>query len=149
MKKLFIQTIYKCILSVGKHFILNLIRSYLGKLFTFLFNEYPILYRVTDYLFTILDGFHTYLYTIVFKLHYNFKNNLPILYSITVYIYSEYLEIVKGNLSRNTGVIIGLYVVWDPTYSNILLFALLLLNVFFKKYLVKDIWLKDNFPLLY
>ena len=59
-----------------------------------------------------------YIFSIGFKLHNKFKNNFPILYSITVYIYSEYLAIINGNLSRNK-VIIGLYVIFN--YSNMYL----------------------------
>jgi len=128
---------------------LNLIRSYLGKLFTFLFKKYPGLYKGMDYFCTNLAVFNVYLYSTVFKLHNRFKNNFTILYSITVYIYSEYLGIVNGNLSRNIGVIISLYVLYDPTYSNILLFAVLLLSVLFKEHLIKEVWIRSNYPILY
>ena len=128
---------------------LKLIRSYLGKLFTFLFNEYPCLYKSMDYFCTILDVFNVYLYSTVFKLHSKFKNNFPILYSLTVYIYSEYIAIINGNLSRNTGVIISLYVLFDLNKCNILLFTVLLLNVLFKQYLIKEVWIKRNYPILY
>ena len=139
MKTFFILKIHKLILSVGKHFMLKLIRSYLGKLFTFLFNKYPFFYKSMDYFCTILAVFNVYLYSTVFKLHNKFKNNFPILYSSTVYIYSEYLAIVNGNLSRNTGVIISLYVLFALNKSNILLFTVLLLSVLFKQHLIKEV----------
>jgi hypothetical protein len=91
MKTLFTQKIYTFISSVGKHFMLNQIQFYLVKLFTYLLNRYPFLYKATDYLFTTFTIFNLYLYSIVLKLHDRFKNKYPISYSIFIYIYSEYL----------------------------------------------------------
>jgi hypothetical protein len=139
MKTIFTQTIYKLTLSICKHFMLQLIRSYLGKLFTFLFNEYPCLYKSMDYFCTILAVFNVYLYSTVFNLHNKFKNNFPVIYSITVYIYSEYLAIIIGNLSIHTGVIISLYVFFDLNKSNILLFTVLLSSVMVKQHLIKEV----------
>src|SRR4051812_38841336 len=97
----------------GKQMILNQIQSYLGKLCTFLFNKYPGLYKAMDYFFTTLSVFNLYFYSIVFKLHDRFKNNYPIFYNILLYFYSEYLSILKGNLSRNMGYVISFYVLYD------------------------------------
>jgi len=128
---------------------LNQIQLYLTRKCTILFNKYPALYKVMDYFFTILATFYSYLYSIGFKLHNKFKNNFPILYSITLYIKSEYLAIINGDLSRNMEVIIGLYVVFYYTNFNLILYSLLILNVLLKKHLIKDTWLKENFPILY
>jgi hypothetical protein len=102
-----------------------------------------------DYFFTILAVFNVYLYSTIFKLHDEFKNNFPIFYSIAVYIYSEYLAIVKGNLSSNIAYIISFYVLFDLSYSNIILFMLLLLNTWFKQFLTENLWIKINCPILY
>ena len=102
-----------------------------------------------DYFFTILPTFYSYLYSIGFKLHNKFENNFPILYSITLYIKSEYLGIINGDLSRNMQVIIGLYVVFYYTNFNLLLYSLLILNALLKKHLIKDRWVEENFPILY
>jgi len=128
---------------------LNQIQLYLTRICTILFNQYPALYKVMDYFFTILATFYSYLYSIGFKLHNKFKNNFPILYSITLYIKSEYLAIINGDLSRNMEVIIGLYVVFYYTNFNLILYSLLILNALLKKHLIKDTWLKENFPILY
>jgi len=127
----------------------NLVKYYLSKLFTFLFNEYPALYKVMDYFFTILATFYSYLYIIGFKLHNVFKNKFPFLYSITLYIYSEYFAIINGDISRNMEVIIGLCVVFYYSNFNLILYSLLILNALLKKHLIKDTWLKENFPILY
>lgn len=111
---------------------------YIGKQFTFLLNKYPCLYRAMDYLFTTLSIFNLYFYIIVFKLHDRFKNKCSIIYNIILYLYCEYLAIMKGDISRNIGFIISLYVLYDLNNSNILLFTLLLLNSYFKEYLTKD-----------
>jgi len=129
--------------------ILNLIKSYLGKLFTFLFNKYPGLYKAMDYFFTTLSVFNLYFYSIVFKLHDRFKNNYPIFYNILLYFYSEYLSILKGNLSRNMGYFISFYVLYDINNTNLTIFTLLLLNSFVKEYLTKDTWIKINYPILH
>lgn len=92
-----------------------------------------------NYLFTTLAVFNVFFYSTVVKLHNKFKDKFPILYSSTVYIYSEYLAILNGNLSRNTGVIISLYVLFDLNKSNILLFTVLLLSVLFKQNLIKEV----------
>lgn len=144
-----LTTIYKLFLLICKHLILDQIQSYLTKLFTRYLKEYPCLYKVINYLFTILDVFNVYLYTTVFKLHDKFKYNFPILNSITVYIYIEFLGIVKGDLSRNIGVIISLCVLFDLNEINILLYTVLLLNVLFKQYLLKQVGIKINYPILY
>jgi len=149
MNTLLLQKIYKFISSVGLHWMLNQIQLYLTRKCTILFNKYPALYKVMDYFFTILATFYSYLYSIGFKLHNKFKNNFPILYSITLYIKSEYLAIINGDLSRNMEVIIGLYVVFYYTNFNLILYSLLILNVLLKKHLIKDTWLKENFPILY
>jgi hypothetical protein len=128
---------------------LNQIQLCLTRLSFFLLNKYPALYKVIDYLFTILATFYSYLYSIGFKLHNKFKNNFPILYSITLYIYSEYLAIINGDLSRNMEIMIGLYVVFNFSYFNLILYSLLILNAFLKKHLIKDKWLKENFPNFY
>ena len=128
---------------------LNQIQLYLTRQCTILFNKYPSLYKVMDYFFTILAVFNVYLYITVFKLHNKFKDNFPILYSITVYIYIEYLGIVKGDLSKHIGVIISLYVLFDLNKINILLFTLLLLNTWCKQLLIKDKWIRTNYPILH
>jgi hypothetical protein len=128
MKNIFLQTIYKIISSVGKHFMLNKILLYLTRICSILFNKYPALYKVMDYFFTNLATFYSYLYSVGFKFHNKVKNNFPILYTITVYIYSEYFAIINGDLSRYMKVIIGLYVVFDCSKINIILYSLLILN---------------------
>lgn len=128
---------------------LNQIQIYLGKLFTILLNKYPLSYKAMDYIFTILAVFHSYLYIIGYMLHNRFKNNFPIIYSITVYIYSEYLFIINGNISSNIRVIISLYVLCDLSWRNILLFGVLLLNNTFKQHLIKEVWIRSNYPISY
>ena len=91
-----------------------------------------------DYFFTTLSVFNLYFYSIVFKLHDRFKNNYPIFYNILLYFYSEYLSILKGNLSRNMGYFISFYVLYDINNTNLTIFTLLLLNSFVKEYLTKD-----------
>jgi len=139
----------KFILSVGKHIILNQIRFFLGKVFTFLFNKYPGLYKVMDCFLSILDTLYSYIYSRGFKLHNKFKNNFPILYSITLYIYTEYLAIINGDLSRNMEIIIGLSVIFYYSNINFILYSLLILNALLKKHLIKYTWLKENYPILY
>lgn len=99
-----------------------------------------------NYAYTILDR---YLCIIGRELHNKFKNRFPLLYSFTFYIYSEYLYIINGDLSRNMEFIIGLYVVFYYSHSNIILYVLLLVNALLKKHLIKDTWLKENFPTFY
>ena len=102
-----------------------------------------------DEFFTILATFYSYLYSVAFMFQNKFKKNIPILYSITVYIYSEYLSIVNGDLSRNMKVIIGLSVLFDSRKINLILYSLLILMGVLKKYLIKNTWLKYNYPILY
>ena len=138
MKTFLLRTIYKYITSVAKRFILNLITSHLAKLFTFLVNKYPFLYKFIHYIFTNLAVFKVYLYTIVFKLITKYKDRFPIIYSFIVYIYSEYLGIVKGDLSKNIGIIISLHVLFNSSNNNISLFTLLLLNTWCKQLLIEN-----------
>lgn len=145
----FLQKIYKTLLSLGKNWILNKIQFYLGKHFTFLLNKYPCLYKATHYLFTTLSIINSYFYIIVLKLHDKFKNKCSIIYYIILYIYSEYIGIIKGNLSLNIGFIITLHVLHDLDNSNLIIFTLLLFNVLFKEYLVKNTWIKINYPRLH
>lgn len=56
---------------------------------------------------------------------------------------------MKGNLSRNIGFIISLYVLYDLNNSNLIIFTLLLLNSLVKEYLTKDTWIKINYPILH
>ena len=98
----------KFISSVGRHLVLNPMQLDFTRKCGILFNKYPALYKVMDYFFSILATFHLYLYSIVFKLNNIFKNNFPLLYSIAVYIYSEYIAILEGKFSSNIKVIIGL-----------------------------------------
>lgn len=147
--KLLLQKIYKLILSLVIQIIRNEIRLYLTKRFTILYYKYPALYKFVNYFFTTLAIFHSYLYSIGFKMHNKFKNNFPILYSITLYIYSEYLAIINGDLSRNMEVILGLYVVFNYSNFNLILYSLLILNGLLKKHFIKDTWVKENFPISY
>jgi hypothetical protein len=66
--------------------------------FVYLLHRYPFLYKVTDYLLTTVARFYSYLYRRVFTLKNKFENKFPILYSITLYIYSEYFAIINGDL---------------------------------------------------
>ena len=109
----------------------------------------PWLYKVMDFLLTMLISFYSYLYMIGLKLQNKLEKNFPIFYSITLYIYSEYCAIIRGDLSKNMNIIIGLYVVFYYSNLHLILYSLLILNAFLKKHIIKDIWLKDNFPILY
>jgi hypothetical protein len=146
---LMLQFIYKTIRSAFLHWMLNQIQLYLTRLSFFLLNKYSALYKVIDYLSTNLSTFYSYIYSIGIKLHNKFKNNFPILYSITLYIYSEYLAIINGDLSRNMEIMIGLYFVFNFSIFNLILYSLLTFNVWLKKHLIKDTWLKENFQILY
>jgi len=149
MKTLLLQTLYKNILSVGKHLMLNQIQLYLTRQWKKLFNKYPALYKVMDYLFTNLDRFNYYLYLAVFKLHVKLENRYPVIYSILLYLHSEYLAILNGSLSKNMGYLISFYILYDINNTNLTLFTLLLLNTFLKEYLTKNTWIEANYPILY
>jgi hypothetical protein len=137
------------ILSVAKNLMLNKIQLYLTIFCSILFNTYPSLYKFMGYFFTMLYTFDGYFYSIAFNLHNKFKNNFTIIYCIALYIYSEYLAIVKGDLSKNIGVIISLYILFYLDKQNFLLYTVLLLSVVFKEYLLKQLWIQKNYPVLY
>jgi len=137
------------LVAIATKLFLNLINSYLANVSTNLFTKYPYFYKIVHRLFTVLDLFHTYLYIIGCNIHNVFKDNLPIIYNIAIYIYMEYLTVVNGNVSKNMAVILSLYVLYDLSSINILLFALLLLNEESKQYFIKNIELRDNCPILY
>jgi hypothetical protein len=44
---------------------------------------------------------------------------------------------------------IGLCVLYEMDITNLFLFALLLLNSYVKEELIKDMWIRVNYPLLY
>lgn len=135
--------------SIFKTWVLYIIQVYLVKFFTFLLNNYPFLYKAMDYFFTRLSIFNTHLYIIILKLYDKFKNKCPIIYSILLYLYAEYLAIMKGDLSQNIGCILSLYVLYDLNKTNILLFFLLLCNSYFKDYLIRNTSIKINYPILH
>jgi len=90
-----------------------------------------------------------YIYSIVFHLQDKFRNNFPIFYSISIYIYSEYLAISYGELSKNMRILIGLYVLFYYSDIHLMIYVLLIINASFREQLIKGILLKDISPRLY
>ena len=139
--------IFRSVALVVKTCILYLIQSYLANAFTILLNKYPGLYKAMDYIFSSLGIFNTYLCSIVLNLDGILKKKHPNVYLVIRYVYSEYLELIKGNLTISNLIIITLYVLYDS--SNMQLYVVLLLNSLVREYLTKDTYIKENYPVLH
>lgn len=132
-----LKTMCKYLLSICNNFILNKLTLYFSSIVTILFAKYPFLYKAVDYIFTIRDIFNLYITTLFSKPQGGLENKYPVIYAIIVYLYSEYIAIMKGELTKNVLLIITLYVIYSNSNSDIILFILLLYNSLFKQYLVK------------
>lgn len=97
----------------------------------------------------MLSTFYGYFYSIAIYLDNQLKKKFPIIYCITLYIYSEYLAIVRGDLTKNIAVIISLYILFYLDKNNFLLYTVLLLSVLFKEYLLKQLRIQKDYPILY
>lgn len=132
--------IYKNVLKyyltyLCKKFIIDRIVLFFTKKIIFLMDKYPLFFTIVNYFFTFLNTFGTGMYNIIFEIYCTLKIKYPLLYSIVVYLYSEYLSIIKGDISRNVLFCISLYILYDLNQNNLLLFILLLLNSLVKEYL--------------
>ena len=139
------RTIYSFVSSMGKRFILNKVKGYLSKLFIFLLIKHPGLYKRMNYLFTTLAVFNVFFYSTVVKLHKKFKDKLPILYSITLYIYITYLDITRGNLSNKhicSFLLLGFYI-GDVNYLYCVIVMVLASRM---KTLIYTSYIKYNYP---
>jgi len=126
-----LKTMCKYLLSIYNNFILNKLTLYFSSIVTILFAKYPFLYKAVDYIFTIRDIFNLYITTLFSKPQSGLENKYPVIYAIIVYLYSEYIAIMKGELTKNVLLIITLYVIYSNSNSDIILFILLLYNSLF------------------
>jgi hypothetical protein len=128
----------KYLLSICNNFILNKLTLYFSSIVTILFAKYPFLYKAVDYIFTIRDIFNLYITTLFSKPQSGLENKYPVIYAIIVYLYSEYIAIMKGELTKNVLLIITLYVI------AIVTLILFYLYYYYIIHYLNNTWLKNT-----
>jgi len=94
-------TIRKYFVRVFINTLCKIISFYLKKLCKNILNEYPSLYVKIYKIISILGVIFLYFSNVVSNVDSYLKNKYPVFYSIFIYIWSEYLYILSGNISRN------------------------------------------------
>ena len=114
------------------------VEAYLGKLLTKWFKRYPFLIKMVSYLFTIFDSLCLYVVSRVNNLLYRLDIQYPWIDSIILFIYSQYISVVNGNVSKPIVLAISIFVAFHSTFDYWLFNFVLLSCAALKEWFVKN-----------